>query len=116
MSYFTGLALSRRPVTILAMILIIVMGVFAYNNFQRELFPQIEFPNITIVTVYPNSDPETVVDEVSEPIEDAISGMSGLNEIQSTSSENISIILATSESCKMHFVEGLVEPLEQGQP
>lgn len=110
MSFFTGLALSRRPVTILAMILIIVMGVFAYNNFQRELFPEIEFPNITVVTVYPNSDPETVVNEVSEPIEDAISGMAGLKEVQSTSSENISIILATFEFGEdMEEAEGDIE-------
>ncbi|MDA0769857.1 MAG: efflux RND transporter permease subunit [Chloroflexi bacterium] len=97
MSYFTGLALRRRPVTILMIILIMVMGVFSYNNFQRELFPEIEFPNITIVTIYPDSDPEAVVRDVTEPIEDAISGISGITDIQSTSGENISIILATFE-------------------
>ena len=97
MSYFTGLALRRRPVTILTIILIMAMGVFAYNNFQRELFPQIEFPNITILTLYPNSDPDTVVRDVTKPIEDAISGISGIADIQSTSGENISIILATFE-------------------
>ena len=97
MSYFTGLALRRRPVTILAVILIMVSGVVAYNGFQRELFPQIEFPNITILTIYPDSDPDAVVRDVTEPIEDAISGISGLVEIQSTSGENVSIILATFE-------------------
>jgi len=97
LSYFTGLALRRRPVTILTIILIMAMGVFAYNNFQRELFPQIEFPNITILTLYPNSDPDTVVRDVTKPIEDAISGISGIADIQSTSGENISIILATFE-------------------
>ncbi|MCI0771376.1 MAG: efflux RND transporter permease subunit, partial [Chloroflexi bacterium] len=97
MSYFTGLALRRRPVTILAVILIMVSGVVAYNGFQRELFPQIEFPNITILTIYPDSGPDAVVRDVTEPIEDAISGISGLVEIQSTSGENISIILATFE-------------------
>jgi len=97
LSYFTGLALRRRPVTILTIILIMAMGVFAYNSFQRELFPQIEFPNITILTLYPNSDPDTVVRDVTKPIEDAISGISGIADIQSTSGENISIILATFE-------------------
>ena len=97
MSYFTGLALRRRPVTILTIILVMALGVFAFNNFQRELFPQIEFPNITIVTIYPDSDPDSVVRDVTKPIEDAISGISGMTEIQSTSGKNISIILATFE-------------------
>lgn len=97
MSYFTGLVLRRRPVTILTMILVAIMGVVVYNSFQRELFPQIEFPNITIIAVYPDSDPDAVVRDVTEPIEDAISGISGLSDIQSTSGENISVILATFE-------------------
>ena len=63
MSYFTGLALRRRPVTILTIILIMALGVYVYTNFQRELFPEIEFPNITIITIYPDSDPS--LDEIA---------------------------------------------------
>ena len=95
MSFLTGLALQRRSVTILAILLILAAGVFTYRNLERELFPQIEFPNITIVTVYPSANPDTVVRDVTDPIEDAIAGMTGLQEIQSTSSENTSLVLAT---------------------
>ena len=95
MSIITGLVLRRRSVAGLAIVLLMVMGVFAYNDFQRELFPEIEFPNITIITVYPNADPDTVARDVTEPIEASISGLSGLSEVQSVSGENISLILAT---------------------
>lgn len=97
MSFFTGLALRRRSVTVLIVLLVLAAGFFTYQNLERELFPEIEFPNITVVAVYPNANPETVEREVTEPIEEAVDGMEGLKEIQSTSSENISIVLLTFE-------------------
>ena len=50
MSFLTSLALQRRSVTILAIGLVLAAGVFTYQNLERELFPQIQFPNITIAT------------------------------------------------------------------
>ena len=104
MTFLTGLALKRSSVTILVMLMIMVGGVIVYNQLDRELFPSIEFPNLFITTLYPSADPETVSREVSEPIEDAISGMSGLKELQSTSQENFSVVVAT-----FNFGEDIVE-------
>ena len=95
MTLLTRLVLRRSSVTMLVILLIFAAGVYAYNDLERELFPDIEFPNITVTTYYPTADPETIVREVTEPIEDAIAGMDGLQEIQSTSQQNLSIILAT---------------------
>lgn len=95
MSFITRLALSRRSVTILSIILVFAAGIYTYTNMQRELFPAIEFPNIFIVSNLPNSDPETVMREITVPIEDAITGMTGLNELQSTSTDTQSTIIAT---------------------
>ncbi|MCH7653581.1 MAG: efflux RND transporter permease subunit, partial [Chloroflexi bacterium] len=97
MSLLTSLALSRRPVTVLVIILVLVGGVLTFNNLQRELFPEIEFPNILIITSYPSANPEAVERDVSEPIENSISGIAGLKEIKSTSSENRSLVIATFE-------------------
>ena len=62
---------------------------------QRELFPQIEFPNLFIVTIYPNSNPEAITREITEPIESSISGISGIKEIRSTSTNTSSNITVT---------------------
>ncbi|PKB84021.1 MAG: hypothetical protein BZY88_00930 [SAR202 cluster bacterium Io17-Chloro-G9] len=97
MSFLTGLALKRPTVTALAILLILSGGIFTFRNLERELFPEIEFPNITIVTAYPSANPDAVVRDVTEEIEDAIKGMSGLRETQSVSSENASLVLATFE-------------------
>ncbi len=95
MTILTRLVLRRSSVTMLVMVLILVAGVYAYNDLERELFPDIEFPNITVTTYYPTADPETVVREVTEPIEDVIAGMAGLQQIQSNSQQNLSTVLAT---------------------
>ena len=95
MSFITRLALRRRPVTILIMILLFALGVYSYINLQRELFPEISFPNIAVNAFYANSDPETLMRDVTEPIEDAISGLDGLNEIRSNSTESRLNLLAT---------------------
>ena len=95
MTFLTRLVLRRSSVTMLVIVLVLVAGVYAYNDLERELFPDIELPNITITTYYPTADPETVAREVTEPIEEVISNMNGLKEIQSTSQENLSTVLAT---------------------
>ena len=97
MSFLTGLALRRQSVVILVVLLVLAAGVFTYRNLERELFPEIEFPNIFILTLFPSANPETVEREVTEPIEEAIDGMQGLKEIQSISSANLSLIQVTFE-------------------
>ena len=79
------------------MILVLVLGIFTFQNLERQLFPEIEFPAITIVTLFPSANPDAVERDVTEPIEEAIDGMSDLKEIQSTSSSNLSVVLATFE-------------------
>ncbi|MSQ12295.1 MAG: efflux RND transporter permease subunit [Dehalococcoidia bacterium] len=93
MSFLTGLALRRRSVTILAILLVLAGGVVTYRNLSVELFPEVEFPLITISAIYPSANPEAVVRDVTEPIERALSGMGGLDRVQSISSENRSLVL-----------------------
>ena len=83
--------------TILIVILVLGSGVFTYKNLERELFPEIEFPNIFILTLYPSANPETVMRDVTEPIEEAIENLDGLRDIQSTSSNNLSFVQVTFE-------------------
>ena len=97
MTFLTQLALRRRSVTLLVVILLLAAGVYTYQNLERELFPEIEFPNITVTTVYPNANPETVLRDVTEPIEEAIEGVEGVQDIQSISSGSTSQVLVTFE-------------------
>ena len=95
MRFITAAAIKRRSVTILAVIIILVAGVFTYNSLRVELFPEIDFPLVVVTTSYPSADPEGVVQDVTAPIESAILGTAGLETLQSTSFEGNSIVLAT---------------------
>ena len=95
MSFLTSLALRRPTVAVLAIFLVLASGIFAYRTLQVELFPQIEFPLVTVVVAYPSADPEAVVRHVTDPIERAISGAEGLESIQSRSFEGNAVVLAS---------------------
>ncbi len=95
MRFITGTAISKRSVTLLGIFILLIAGVTAYNSLRVDLFPDIEFPLVTVTTSYPSANPEAVVRDVTAPIESAISGMQGLETVQSTSFEGNSIVLAT---------------------
>ena len=94
MKTIVNLSLKRPTVTILTIVLVLVSGLFTYRTLPVELFPEIEFPLITITTFYPSANPEAVVKDATAPIENSIKGVDGLESIQSVSSENRSIVLA----------------------
>ena len=95
MTFLTAMALRRPTVALLAIVIVLASGIVAYRSMQVELFPQIEFPLVTVFASYPSADPGAVVREVTDPIERAISGADGLELLRSTSSEGNAVILAT---------------------
>ena len=84
----------RRSVTVLAILIVLVGGILTYRSLPVELFPEIEFPLVTVSTFYPSANPDAVVRDVSAPIENAISSVDGLDNVQSVSFEDRSLILA----------------------
>ena len=110
MTFLTSFALRRPTVTLLAIILVLASGVISYRSMQVELFPQIEFPLVTVFASYPSADPEAVVRDVTDPIERAISGADGLETVQSTSSEGNTAVFATFQyGTDMAAAEAFVE-------
>ena len=97
MTYITRLALSRRPVTILAILLLLAGGLFSALRLKIELLPDIEFPVITVSTFYPSANPDAVAGDVSIPIENLVTGLRGLERLQTFSSESLSLVIAEFE-------------------
>ncbi len=115
MRFITAAAISKRTVTLLAVVLVLAGGVYAYNSLRVELFPEIEFPLVTVAASYPAVDPEGVLQEVTAPIERAISGVEGLESVQSTSFEGNSIVLANFEfGTDMANAESTIESAVNG--
>lgn len=84
----------KRPVfaTVLSLVILVVGGVF-YKQLGVDQFPKIDFPVILVTTVMPGSSPEDMERDVSEPIEEAVNTLSGVDELRSMSSEGISSVI-----------------------
>ena len=94
MTFLTELALRRKSVTVMAMVLLLVAGVFSYNQLRQELFPEISFSIVYVVTTYQQGDPSTVANDVTSKVEDLIIGMSDLEKTTSISTGNLSLVTA----------------------
>ena len=73
------------------------MGVASYMRLPIELVPKFSAPVVTIITIYPGASPSEVENAVSKPIEDAISSLEGIDQIQVGSQENSSFIAVEFE-------------------
>ncbi|MCA9807039.1 MAG: efflux RND transporter permease subunit [Cyanobacteria bacterium HKST-UBA06] len=83
----------RRPVlaTVMSLILLLLGGISYFNLPVRE-YPDIEFPVVSVATVYIGASPETVETSVTEPLEEVLSTVEGLKTLTSSSKEEISEI------------------------
>jgi hydrophobic/amphiphilic exporter-1 (mainly G- bacteria), HAE1 family len=84
----------KRPifatVTILALV---VLGIFSYRRLSVEMFPNVEFPVVSVVTTFPGASPETVERELSKRIEEAVNQVAGVKHVFSTSRESVSTVV-----------------------
>jgi len=88
----------QRPVFILMLVCAaILMGMISYKSMRLELNPDVSFPVVTVTTIYPGAGPDEVSTLVSKKLEDAISGVSNLRELSSTSQEGASVVVANFE-------------------
>src|SRR5215211_1722053 len=85
--------LKNKSVVILATILLIGSGVYATTRLNQELLPDISFPIITISTPMAGAGPHLVDEQVTQPVEDAIDGVQGIESIRSTSSQGFSVVV-----------------------
>ena len=85
-----------RPVaTSLFMVAILLAGAFAYRMLSISALPQVDYPTIQVVTLYPGASPEVMTSSITAPLERQFGQMPGLNHMTSTSSGGASMITLT---------------------
>lgn len=72
--------------------MIFLAGIFSYNSMPREAFPEIVVPTVYIATPYPGNSALDIEKLITRPLEKEINGISGVEEIISTSIEGFSSI------------------------
>ena len=87
------LAINRPITTLMYVVTLMFFGYSSFKNMSSALFPNIDFPMVTIQTVYPGAEPTTVESQVTDKLEEAISRIGGVDSITSTSSDGVSIIM-----------------------
>lgn len=81
----------KRPVaTSMVFLIIIVLGVVGFRYLPVDLLPPIEYPQLTIATEYPNVGPEEIEQIITEPVENALAGVPGVERVRSSSDEGSS--------------------------
>lgn len=88
--YISNVSVKRPVFTTMVTIALLVLGVVSYNQMGVDLFPEIDFPFVIIMTEYPGAGPEAVSTDVTQKIEDAVNPIAGVKHIESTSYEGIS--------------------------
>lgn len=84
----------RRPVfTTMVMLALLTLGILGSRKIGVDLFPDISFPIVSIVTVYKGASPSEVERLVSKPIEEAVSSINGVDEVRSFSRDSYSTVI-----------------------
>jgi len=84
----------KRPVFILMQVAaVIVLGWIAYTRIPVDLMPDVQFPFMSVTTIYPGAGAKEMESDVSKKIEEGMSSISGMKNIYSTSAEGYSQVL-----------------------
>ena len=89
----TDSAIRYRTAVVVLTAIIVFGGVWAYLTLPKEANPSIEIPNIVVTTLYPGATPADIENLITSEIEREIQGISGIDEIRSTSTEGVSTIV-----------------------
>jgi HAE1 family hydrophobic/amphiphilic exporter-1 len=92
--WISDFAIRRPIITIVTMLALVVFGAFALVNLDTDEFPEVNPPVVSVALPYPGASPDVVEREVVEPIEEAISSISGIDRITSQSLDGFAIIIA----------------------
>ena len=89
----TEIAIQKPIFTTMMIITIVVLGAAAYLRLGIDLMPNVEFPYVMIQTSLRGAGPEEIESSVTKPIEEAVNTISGIEDVNSTSYEGLSLVM-----------------------
>ncbi len=83
----------KKPITTLMIFAaVIIFGIYSLSRLPVDLYPEVEFPAISVVTIYAGANASDIETNISKPIEDACNSVENLKQINSISRDNMSIV------------------------
>ncbi len=83
-----------RPVaTSLMMLALLLVGILAYRELPISALPQVEYPTIQVVTLYPGASQDVMSSLITAPLERQLGQLPGLTQMSSTSSSGAAVVV-----------------------
>ncbi len=84
----------KKPYTVVvAVVLVLILGVVSFTKMTTDLLPSMNLPYAIVMTTYAGASPETVETVVTKPIEQSMATVSNIENVSSSSSENVSLVV-----------------------
>ena len=88
----------RKPVsTVLMFVGVMVFGLFSLMNLAVDQYPEIEIPQISVITFYPGANAADIETNITRILEDNLNTVSNLKKLTSKSQDNVSMIIVEFE-------------------
>jgi len=94
MNFLTRFSLKNPAAIVILTILVALGGIFSAVNLKKETMPDISIPVVAVITPYPGASPSDIAEDVTKPVEGSIMKMEGIDSVNSTSTENVSAVIA----------------------
>lgn len=91
---FTDLFIARPILSLAISLLMVMIGIYAFNKLPIRQYPLLESSTITVSTSYPGASAEMIQGFITQPISHAVSSVEGINYLTSTSTDGMSVVTA----------------------
>src|SRR6476469_6928053 len=91
--FISDFAIRRPIITVVTMIALVVFGLAALGRLDTDEFPDIDQPIVFVGVAYPGAAPDVVEREVVSRLEDRISSVSGVDKVNSSSTDGFAQII-----------------------
>lgn len=112
----------QRPIfTTMVFLVVLMLGAVSFTRLQVDLLPEIEFPSLSITTIYDGAGPEEIETLITRPIEQAISTVEGVERLQGFSTEgrsrvSLNFVWGTNMDSALNDVRAVVERVKMRLP
>src|SRR5215218_3826297 len=93
--WISDFAIRRPVITLVTMLAIVVFGLFSYFSLDTDEYPEVNPPVVSVAVPYPGASPDVVEREVIDPMEEAISSISGVDEVTSSSLDGFGLLIVS---------------------
>ncbi|MFG6080375.1 efflux RND transporter permease subunit [Paracoccus litorisediminis] len=89
----TRISVLQPVFTTMVMIAVMLFGLISWQSLPIDRYPDVNFPIVAVQTSWSGATPETIESEITDPLEEALASLAGIDEMRSTSSEGRSMVI-----------------------